>query len=97
MAKATQRIPTSIKLEKQIKQRINHLAEARHRSSHSMMIEAINQYLEREERLEQFRDEMEDVWIEYQRTGLHATSEEVFAWMDSWFIDNEKPVPECHR
>ena len=53
--------------------------------------------LEREERLEQFRDEMEDVWVEYQRTGLHATGEEVFAWMDSWFNQDEKPVPEFHR
>ena len=47
--------------------------------------------------LEQFRDEMENVWVEYQRTGLHATGETVFAWMDSWFSENEKPIPECHR
>ena len=97
MVQTTQRIPTSIKLDKQVKQRINHLAEARHRSSHSMMIEAINQYLEREERLEQFRDEMEDVWAEYQRTGLHATGEQVFTWMESWFSEDEKTAPVCHR
>ena len=97
MAQTTQRIPTSIKLDKQVKQRITHLAEVRHRSSHSMMIEAINQYLEREERLEQFRDEMEDVWAEYQRTGLHATGEEVFTWMESWYTEDEKKAPVCHR
>ena len=76
---------------------MHRLAETRHRSAHSMMLEAINQYLKREERLEQFRDEMEDVWEEYQRTGLHATGEEVFSWMESWFTDDEKPVPACHR
>ena len=52
MVKASQRIPASIRLE-------------------------------REERLEQFRDEMEDVWGEYQLTGLHASGEKVFAWIDS--------------
>ena len=51
---------------------------------------------EREDRLEKFRDEMEDVWVEYQRTGMHTTGEEVFAWMDSWFSEDEKPAPECH-
>ena len=53
--------------------------------------------LKREERIEQFRDEMEDVWVEYQRTGLHSTGEEVFAWVESWFTKDEKTIPECHR
>lgn len=90
-------VPTSIKLDSQVKQRIHKLADVRHRSAHSMMLEAINQYLEREERLEKFRDEMEDVWEEYQRTGLHASGEEVFSWMESWFSDDEKPQPVCRR
>jgi len=97
MTSTAQKIPTSIKLDLQLKERMNHLAEARHRSTHSIMIEAINQYLDREEKLEQFRDEMEDVWEEYQRTGLHATGDEVFSWMESWFTDAEKAVPECHK
>ena len=66
MAETSQRIPTSIKLE-------------------------------REERLEKFRDKMEDVWLEYQRTKLHVTGEEVFVWVDSWFSEDEKPIPKCHR
>jgi len=53
--------------------------------------------LKREECIEQFRDEMEDVWVEYQHTGLHATGEEVFAWIDSWFNEDEKPVPHLNR
>ena len=57
------------------------------------MMKAINQYLEREERLKQFRDEMGDVWAEYQRTGLHTSGEEVFTWMESWFTEDEKPAP----
>ena len=58
-----------------------------------MMLEAITQYLER---LEQFRDEIEDVWEEFQNTGSHATGEKVFSWMESWFSNDEKLVPVCH-
>lgn len=97
MAQSGQKVPTSLKLDSQVKQRMQQLAETRHRSAHSMMLEAIGQYLEREERLEQFRDEMQDVWEEYQRTGLHATGEEVFTWMESWLSEDEQPVPVCHR
>lgn len=97
MEQAAQTVPTSIKLNGQVKHRIHQLAETRHRSAHSMMIEAITEYLEREEHLEQFRDEMEDVWTEYKRTGLHASGDEVFSWMESWFTDDEKPTPACHR
>lgn len=43
------------------------------------------------------RDEMDDVWKEYQRSSLHATGNEVFSWMESWFSDYEKPIPECHK
>ena len=58
-----------------------------------MITEVIQQHPERKERLEKFRDAMEAVWVEYQRTGLHATGEEVFAWMDSWFSEDKKPAP----
>ena len=32
----------------------------------------------------------------YQETGLHATSEEVFAWIDSWVRRTNCPKPKCH-
>lgn len=89
--------PTSIKLDADTKSRLHRLAEARQRSAHWLMQEAIRQYLEREEQLEQFRDEMQAAWEDYQETGLHVTSKEVFTWMETWFTDNESPVPKCHR
>lgn len=79
---------TSLKLDNDLKNRIQRLAEHRHRSAHSVMLEAITQYVEREERLEQFRDEMELLWEEYQATG-HAKSKDVLVWMESWFSDHE--------
>lgn len=97
MNQSSTQIPTSIKLDAASKMRMQHLAESRQRSVHSMMVEAIEQYLEREEQLEQFRNEMELVWEDYQLTGKHASATEVFAWMDSWFTDNEKSPPSCQN
>ena len=49
--------PTSIKLDDQLKGRVQHLADARRRSSHWIMREAIEQYVEREEKREAFRQD----------------------------------------
>lgn len=97
MTQASLLVPTSIKLDSDSKNRMQRLANVRHRSAHSMMVEAIQQYLEREEPLEQFRNDMEAVWEDYQLTGKHAPASEVFAWMESWFTDNEKSAPSCQR
>ena len=45
---------------------------------------------------EQFTKDADKAWQHYQETGLHATSEEVFGWVDSWGISNEIPKPKCH-
>ena len=43
--------PVSIKIDEDTKVRVKRLADARHRTPHWLMREAINQYLEREEKL----------------------------------------------
>ncbi|MFT4179809.1 MAG: CopG family ribbon-helix-helix protein [Thermomonas sp.] len=88
---------TSIKLDDDLKGRIQHLADARRRSSHWIMREAIAQYVEREERREAFRQDTLRAWEEYQRTGLHLTAEEVDEWLASWGTENELPAPACHK
>ena len=45
---------------------------------------------------EQFTQDADKAWRHYQETRLHATSEEVFAWIDSWGTANELPKPKCH-
>ncbi len=61
------------------------------------MREAITQYVEREEKREAFRQDTLRAWDEYRTTGLHATAEEVDAWLASWGTDDEGPAPECHK
>ncbi|MHC1550718.1 type II toxin-antitoxin system RelE/ParE family toxin [Phyllobacterium sp. K27] len=48
--------PTSLKLDDELKGRVQHLAESRRRTSHWIMREAIAQYVEREEKREAFAD-----------------------------------------
>lgn len=89
--------PTSIKLDDDLKRRIQHLADTRRRSAHWLMREAIEQYVEREERRESFRKDTLKAWEDYQATGLHATADEVEKWLASWGTDNEVPAPTCHK
>lgn len=89
--------PTSIKLDDDLKGRIQHLAEARRRSAHWLMREAVEQYVEREEKREAFRQDTLRAWEDYQATGLHATADEVEKWLASWGKDNEAPAPTCHK
>jgi predicted transcriptional regulator len=88
--------PTSLKLDDELKSRVQHLADARRRSSHWIMREAIAQYVEREEKREAFRQDTLRAWEEYQHTGLHLTSEEVDAWMAKLEAGEDAELPACH-
>ena len=88
---------TSIKLDDELKGRVQHLAEARRRTPHWIMREAIEQYVEREEKREALNQDTLKAWDEFQATGLHATAEEGDKWRASWGTENELPPPECHK
>lgn len=88
--------PIAIKIDEDTRERVKRLAEARQRSSHWMMLEAIRQYVEREEKREAFRQDGINAWNEYQETGLHVTGDEVIAWLDTWGEENEQAAPVCH-
>ncbi|AXO14579.1 CopG family ribbon-helix-helix protein [Thalassospira indica] len=88
---------TSIKLDDDMKGRVRNLAEARQRTSHWIMREAIAQYVEREEKREALKRETVQAWEEFQQTGRHATAEEVDRWLESWGTDDELPAPKCRK
>lgn len=89
--------PTSLKLDDELKGRVQHLAEIRRRSSHWIMREAIAQYVEREEKREALRHDTFNAWEEYQATGLYATADEVEKWLSTWETDDESAALECHK
>jgi predicted transcriptional regulator len=61
--------PTSVKLDEVTKERVNRLAVARDRTPHWMILEAIHQYVDREEKREALRSEALLAWGEYQAHG----------------------------
>ncbi|HID7510795.1 TPA: CopG family ribbon-helix-helix protein [Enterobacter hormaechei] len=88
---------TSVKLDDELKDRIQHLAESRRRSAHWIMREAITQYVEREEKREAYLRDAQNAWEEFQRTGLHITAEEADEWLAQLAAGNDVESPECHR
>lgn len=87
---------TSIKLDDDLKARVRSLAEARKRSPHWIMREAIQEYVTREEARQSFQQEALDSWRHFQETGQHITGDELYAWLDTWGKDDESEPPECH-
>jgi predicted transcriptional regulator len=88
---------TSVKLDDNLKDRIQHLADLRHRSAHWIMREAIRDYVEREEARESFKQEALASWTVYQETGRHLTNREVRDWLKTWGTDKETEIPPCHE
>ena len=88
---------TSLKIDDMLKSRVQHLASQRRRSPHWIMLEAIQQYVEREEAQERFKQEALASWAAYQETGRHLTGQEVRTWLNTWGTEDEKAAPECHE
>ena len=87
---------TSLKLDDALKGRVQHLA-SRRRSPHWIMLEAIQQYVEREEARESFKQEALASWAACKETGRHLTGEEVRTWLNTWATDDERAAPDCHE
>jgi predicted transcriptional regulator len=87
---------TSLKLDPETKERVQRLAEARRRSAHWVMREAVQQYVEREEKREQLRQDALDAWDHYHSTGFHVTGEEADLWLDKLEAGEDAAAPECH-
>ncbi len=86
---------TSLKLDARIKQRVRRLASARRRSPHWLMREAIEEYVEREEKREQFRQHALAAWDHYKTTGLHVTAEEAETWLAKLEAGKDAAPPKC--
>ena len=56
---------SSVKIDDELKGRVQNLADLRHRSSHWIMREAITRYVEREEARESFKQEALASWTAF--------------------------------
>ncbi|MAO60832.1 CopG family ribbon-helix-helix protein [Alloalcanivorax profundimaris] len=87
---------TSIKIDDELKGRVRALASQRRRSPHWIMLEAIRQYVAREEAHESFKREALASWRSYRETGRRLTVQETNEWLESWGRDDKAP-PGCHE
>lgn len=88
--------PVAIKIDAEIKERVRRLADARKRTPHWLMREAIHQFVEREEKRETFRQDAINAWNEYQATGQHVSMAEADAWLANLEAGKDAEPPECH-
>lgn len=82
-----------IKVDDEIRSRLKKLGEARQRTAHWLMKDAILRYLEREEEIERRNIEADQAWKEYKETGQYVSHEDMTTWLDTWGTDKETQCP----
>jgi predicted transcriptional regulator len=86
---------TSLKLDVELKERVQQLASARRRSAHWIMREAVEQYVGREEKREQFRLTHWPPGTTIRQPAC-MTAEEADAWLAKLEAGEDAEAPECH-
>lgn len=82
-----------VKLEPEVRDRLQTLGKLKNRSPHYLMKEAITIYLEREERYERERQEDAERYERYQLTGEAVSDEVATAWLVGLAQGKATPCP----
>jgi predicted transcriptional regulator len=93
----SQSATTSVKLDATTKERVRRLAASRRRTAHWIMREAVEQYVEREEKREQLRQDALAAWEHYETTGLHVSGAKADAWLKKLEAGKRAAPPKCHK
>ena len=88
--------PVAIKIDADTKERVKRLADARNRTPHWLMREAIREYVDREEKREAFRQSAIRAWDDYRAHGAHVTQAQADAWLAKLEAGKDVEPPECH-
>jgi predicted transcriptional regulator len=88
--------PVAIKIDDDTRARLKRLGDARQRTPHWLMREAIAQYVDREEKREAFRQATLQAWEQYRSTGLHLRADEADAWLAQLEQGQDSEPPACH-
>jgi predicted transcriptional regulator len=86
----------TVKLDSDERFRLQSIAQAKQRTPHFIMREAITRYIEQEEVQQRFLAAAEQSRKQYQATGLHITHEEFSQWVDALQSDPQARPPEIH-
>lgn len=96
MQRQTPTTPTSIKLPAELRDRLQNLAQARKRTPHALMLQALETFVTREEQREALRQEALAAHEAFALTGLHVTAREADAWLAELEAGNDVEPPKCH-
>ncbi len=83
----------AVKLDPAIRERLQALGQAKRRSPHWLMVEAIRLYVEREEEIERARAETRERLARYDATGEYIADEDVQEWLKTWGTAGEQQPP----
>jgi len=86
--------PTSIKLDPELKARVEQIAKAQGRSTHGVLREAVAEYVASEEEARaSFLRDAREAWEEYQRTGEYVSAEDAEDWLMRLARGENPPLP----
>ncbi len=85
----------AIKIDQDTKSRLKRLADARQRTPHWLMRDAITQYIDREEKREAFRQDALQAWEAFRATGQHVTADQADGWLAQLEQGNDVDPPAC--
>jgi predicted transcriptional regulator len=88
---------TSIKLDAELKERIDRLAERRQRTPHWLMKQAIESFVEQEEHADDVVAMLDGRLRHMKETGLHVSNEEAQEWLTRLARGERPPPPKPHR
>ncbi|CAI1809165.1 CopG family ribbon-helix-helix protein [Serratia proteamaculans] len=86
-----------IKIDEELKQRVQQIAATRQRSAHWIIREAIREYVEREEKRETLPKDALQAWGIYQTNGKHLSQEETNNWLVDLERGDDAEIPVRHQ
>lgn len=89
--------PMSLRLDTDLRDRLNKIAHSHKRSAHALARDAVSRFVAQEEKEAAWNASCQASLDEFKETGLHITHEELDSWLDTWGTPDEKPAPECHE
>lgn len=77
-------------------ERLRKIADERGSAPHALMKQAVEQYVDREERRSSVHADAAKAWAAFQADGLYLTGEEADEWLDRLAAGEDADLPACH-
>lgn len=87
---------TTIDLDAEMNSRLLKLAADRKSAPRALLKEAVEQYVDREEKRQAFHADGRKAWEAFSADGLHLTEEEAAEWLDRLAAGDDVDPPKCH-